>query len=121
MAKWAHILNNKVQEITHTDPEGRYHESFVWVPCSDDVQDNWTYENGTFSAPIAAIPSIEDHLKGLPREEQEAIIAAEMALAADPSKFVSPLPEISEGAVLAASPTDWAGAEPGEKLPTIGE
>lgn len=49
--KWARIENETVMEITDIDPAGRFHESLIWVQCPVEVEQRWTYANGTFSAP----------------------------------------------------------------------
>lgn len=48
---WAYIVNGVVQEITDIDPEGRYHESMLWVPCGPEVGERWLYKDGVFSPP----------------------------------------------------------------------
>ena len=50
---WARIENNTVMELTEKDPEGRFHESLVWIPCFEGVEQGYTYdpESQTFSEP----------------------------------------------------------------------
>lgn len=48
---WARIQDSEVVEITSNDPSGRYHSSLVWVPCTAEVREGWTYTGGTFAAP----------------------------------------------------------------------
>lgn len=56
MAKWA-LINaaGVVHEIIDVDPKGRYHASFNWVPCGNEVKERWTYAGGVFSAPAAPV------------------------------------------------------------------
>lgn len=67
MSNWAHMVGNSVIETTDIDPVGRYHPSLVWVPCGPDVMGGWTYNNGTFAAPVEAPappPTAADILAG---------------------------------------------------------
>lgn len=48
MSKWARVENNEVKEIITFDPNGRFPEDWVWIPCSDEVTDHWTYDGSTF-------------------------------------------------------------------------
>ena len=49
--KWARIENNLVMETTDIDPEGRFHESLIWVECPEDVVSGWTYSGSQFNPP----------------------------------------------------------------------
>lgn len=51
---WALIENQLVKEITDTDPDGRFHEAFLWVACSADVRPGWVYSDGEFTPPQPA-------------------------------------------------------------------
>ena len=53
---WALIDNGEVREITDIDPDGRYHEDFVWVVCPEEVRPGWLYSGGNFSAPPEQVP-----------------------------------------------------------------
>lgn len=48
--KWALIEDGFVKEVTDTDPEGRFHNSLEWVPCSEVVCAGMIYSCGEFSA-----------------------------------------------------------------------
>lgn len=50
---WAHVENGRVIELTDTDPEGRYHASWIWVPCPKSVGIDWIHAGGVFSPPPA--------------------------------------------------------------------
>lgn len=54
---WALIDNDEVREVTDIDPEGRYHEAFVWVACPANVCVGWLYSGGSFSAPPEQAPT----------------------------------------------------------------
>lgn len=55
---WAHIIDAKVVEITDIDPEGRFHESFVWVKCPTGVDHGWLYDGANFAAPTEQAPPL---------------------------------------------------------------
>ena len=59
MAKWARIENGVVRETLGFDPAGRFPADWVWVPCSDQVTCNWTYDAKTenFEAPVHVEPT----------------------------------------------------------------
>ncbi|CAD2261557.1 hypothetical protein PSEUDT2_04174 [Stutzerimonas stutzeri] len=45
---WARVENDTVAELTTKDPDGRFHPSLCWVPCSDKVELGWLYSEETF-------------------------------------------------------------------------
>jgi hypothetical protein len=53
---WARIENNTVAEVTHIDPQGRFHASLIWVPCPDNTESGMQWADGMFferpAAPI---------------------------------------------------------------------
>lgn len=51
---WALIENQLVKEITDTDPNGRFHEAFLWVACHANVRPGWVYSDGEFTPPQPA-------------------------------------------------------------------
>lgn len=51
MDRWARIEDSKVVEIVSENPEGRYHASLFFMPCSMDVQQGWIYQEGGFVPP----------------------------------------------------------------------
>jgi hypothetical protein len=58
--KYARIIDNKVIE-TFVTPEGVditecFTEELVaqFIKVSDDIEQNWTFENGIFSAPVVS-------------------------------------------------------------------
>lgn len=51
MAKWAHIVDGIVVEVTDIDPRGRFHPSMIWIDCPDTVNQRWTYDGAAFAAP----------------------------------------------------------------------
>ncbi|MEN5299014.1 hypothetical protein ABE530_11780 [Brucella sp. TWI559] len=56
---WASIVENVVIELTDIDPKGRFHESFVWVKCPNNVRQGWQYDGKNFNAPAGeAVPSL---------------------------------------------------------------
>lgn len=48
---WAHVVDGTVVEITDIDPDGRFHESFIWVKCPAAVGERWIYDGLKFKAP----------------------------------------------------------------------
>ncbi|MDF0730552.1 phage tail assembly chaperone [Pseudomonas entomophila] len=44
---WALIVDNTVVEVTLIDPEGRFHTSMNWMPCSFEVQPGHRLIDGT--------------------------------------------------------------------------
>lgn len=46
--KWARFENDRVVELTESDPTGRYHESLTFVPVPDDITENSTLNNGVW-------------------------------------------------------------------------
>lgn len=48
---WAIIEGDRVAEITDINPDGRFHESLVWVECAASVVEGDTYSDGVFSKP----------------------------------------------------------------------
>lgn len=48
---WARINGDRVAEITDIDPEGRFHPSITWVPCSPDTQPGWHYDGEHIQPP----------------------------------------------------------------------
>ena len=55
--RYARIENNKVAEISDFGSiEGRFHESLIWVECPLEVNNGWTYDGASFSAPIPKTP-----------------------------------------------------------------
>ena len=54
---WALVIDDIVIERTEIDPAGRFHESLIWVECTESVVPGWTYMNGKFSAPVVTTPS----------------------------------------------------------------
>lgn len=48
---WARITSGAVVEITDINPEGRFHESLVWIKCADIVQLYWRYDGKHFYEP----------------------------------------------------------------------
>lgn len=46
---WALINDESVVELTDTDPEGRYHASWHWEPCDDQVRIGWRFTETGFS------------------------------------------------------------------------
>lgn len=38
---WARVENDRVAEITETDPVGRFHRSLTWIECSSEVKPGW--------------------------------------------------------------------------------
>lgn len=79
MFKWALILNGLAHEITDLDPEGRFHESMVWVPCEDYVQVGWTFIDGKFLAPVG--PDLDKLKKAAKDQVREMRVAAFATLA----------------------------------------
>lgn len=57
MAKFAQIINNKVVNIVNEDPTGKYHESLIWIPCTEETSIGDTYNviDGVFAKPITSI------------------------------------------------------------------
>lgn len=45
---WALIIEGHVWEITDIDPEGRFHPSFLWVPCDSTVTVGMTWDGTNF-------------------------------------------------------------------------
>lgn len=55
---WALIENQLVKEITDLDPDGRFHEAFLWAACPAEVRPGWVYSDGAFTPPQpAAVPA----------------------------------------------------------------
>ena len=52
--KWARVESGVVAEVILDNPHGKFHESLVWVPCSDAVSVGWSYSSGDFSPPAEA-------------------------------------------------------------------
>lgn len=48
---WARIENNIAVELSHMDPEGRYHPSLIWVPCASTVRQGDLYDGSLFTSP----------------------------------------------------------------------
>ncbi|EPG4957838.1 hypothetical protein M2O49_000463 [Citrobacter amalonaticus] len=48
---WALIIDGIVNEVTDINPEGRFHPSLAWIPCSTEVLPGWQYDDGEFSVP----------------------------------------------------------------------
>ena len=56
--KYARIESGRVAEVGEFDSiEGRFHPSLVWVECSAEVGEGWSYSGGVFSAPPPAPPA----------------------------------------------------------------
>lgn len=45
---WAHIQNGRVEEVTDTNPEGRFHPSLIWKECGKDIIPGDIYRDGAF-------------------------------------------------------------------------
>jgi hypothetical protein len=54
---WALINDERVTELTTTNPEGRYHVSWQWEPCDDRVKIGWRFTEAGFSE--APGPTVE--------------------------------------------------------------
>lgn len=54
MTHWARIESGVVIETTDINPTGRFYPALIWVPCPDDVAQNWTFDGIEFTAPILA-------------------------------------------------------------------
>lgn len=52
---WARIEENKVEEITEINPEGRFHSSLIWKECPADTQQGDLYIDGEFIAQSPAV------------------------------------------------------------------
>ncbi|EIV6944794.1 TPA: hypothetical protein N6Y29_001238 [Escherichia coli] len=52
---WARIEENKVEEITEINPEGRFHPSLIWKECPADTQQGDLYIDGEFIAQSPAV------------------------------------------------------------------
>ena len=59
---WALIEHGKIAEIMGANPEGKYHQSLVFVPCTETQQvgDNWDGEN--FFRDEASIEDLKNNL-----------------------------------------------------------
>lgn len=55
---WARIENGAVAEITDLDPEGRFHEALVWIPCSEEVKPGWMYDGTSFFLDVTEAPAV---------------------------------------------------------------
>ena len=77
MAKWARIENGRVMETTDLDPEGRFHPSLVWVACADEIDQHYTYDGTTFTAPPPPPPTTAQDLA--PGRSLEGLTAEEIA------------------------------------------
>ena len=76
--KWARLTDNKVMEVIEFDPTGRFTDELVsqFVQCPDEVEQNWTYVEGIWNAPVLpevriTPPTLEERIADL-----EAAIAA---------------------------------------------
>ena len=56
--KYARIKNGVVIETIDFDPTGKFHPSIIFTPVPDNVEQHWTTDGETFSAPI--IPEIQE-------------------------------------------------------------
>ena len=43
MNRWALIEFERVTQIEETNPKGKYHPSFVWIDCEEDVKVGYGY------------------------------------------------------------------------------
>jgi hypothetical protein len=44
---WARLEDNIVREVIDFDPDGIFHESLVWVACTNEVIENDIYNETT--------------------------------------------------------------------------
>lgn len=80
--KWARVENGVVQEITDTDPKGRFVKEIEdqFISCSDDVEQGYAYTNNTFSAPVGHVPTTEEKIADLDTEYQAQFSSLAQAL-----------------------------------------
>lgn len=52
---WARIEENKVEEVTEINPEGRFHPSLIWKECPADTQQGDLYIDGEFIVQSPAV------------------------------------------------------------------
>lgn len=94
MAKWAHIRDGVVVEVTDVDPKGRFHPDFLWVECPDEVDQFYSFDGKDFTpppppAPISAASLAPGFtLDGLTKEEIAAFEALAAQLNSDPSALL---------------------------------
>ena len=43
MDKWALIIDDRVREIIDFNPSGKYHPSFKWIKCNDNITIEYMY------------------------------------------------------------------------------
>lgn len=56
--QWARIEDGRVYELTDIDPEGRFPPgAYLWVECSEDVRQGWTYIDGVFAPYVPPPPT----------------------------------------------------------------
>lgn len=67
---WARIKNGTVAEITDINPEGRFHPSILWVPCSSDILPGWSYDGEQ------CLPPTPDPLEDLAAHKRYEIVQA---------------------------------------------
>ncbi len=68
MTKWARIEDEIVVEVIDIDPSGRYHESIKWFAVSDEVEQGWVVDDGSFATPDPALPPELPH-EPVPEDE----------------------------------------------------
>lgn len=57
---WARIESGRVTELTDIDPEGRFHESLVWIDCDNTITPGMNYDGSTFSEDELTLDEIKD-------------------------------------------------------------
>tara|TARA_R110000765_G_scaffold163910_3_gene268955 strand:+ start:4623 stop:4919 length:297 start_codon:yes stop_codon:yes gene_type:complete len=82
---WALILDNKVIEVTNSDPVGRFHNSLAWVLCGEGVSCGWVYADGEISEPGPYKPTIAEQIAALeasitPRNLRSAALGDQFAI-----------------------------------------
>ena len=65
------ILNNTVVDFSETEFE--VHPSMSWVDCNDSVKLNYTYSDGSFSAPVEPTLTAEQQLDILRAERNQRL------------------------------------------------
>jgi len=91
MTKWARIDNQRVVEVTDIDPAGRFHPSFVWVSCAEEVTSGYAYDGSTFTAPPPPPPTTAQDLA--PGRSLAGLTAEEIAAFEELATLLNENPE----------------------------
>lgn len=93
---WARIEDGVVREVIDFDPAGKFHPSINWVKCPATVDQHFTYDGSTFTAPSPPPQTTAEMLA--PHGTLNGLSADEVAALEELANIINTNPEALQAA-----------------------